>query len=73
MFLGKPQNTYEIKCKNCHGREKFFPDHTCLFDNNEDWIERFYDEIISKLDVGLIHHIFINFHIYLLTLNKVGV
>ena len=63
----------EIKCKNCHGCEKIFPDHTCLFDNNEDWIERFYDEIISKLDVGLIHHIFINFHIYLLTLNKVGV
>ena len=48
----------EIKCKNCHGCEKIFPDHTCLFDNNEDWIERFYDEIISKLDVGLIYHIF---------------
>ena len=50
----------KLNVKTAMDVKKFFQTiHvTCLFDNNEDWIERFYDEIISKLDVGLIHHIF---------------
>ena len=44
----------QIKCENRHGCEKDFRDRTCHFDVNGDWSERFYDEIISKLDVGLI-------------------
>ena len=44
----------QVKCENSYGCEKRFPDHTCLFDTDADWIDGFYDEIISKLDVGLI-------------------
>ena len=45
---------YQVKSQSCYGCEKRFPDHTCLFDTDTKWIDGFYNEIISKLDVGLI-------------------
>ena len=44
----------QVKSENCCGCEKRFLDHTCLFDTDAKWIDGFYDEVISKLDVGLI-------------------
>ena len=41
MFVGNHKILNQIKYKNCYGCEKRFPDHTCLFDTNGDWIERF--------------------------------
>ena len=44
----------QVKSGNCYGCGKRFSDYTCLFDTDAEWIDGFYDEIISKLDVGLV-------------------
>ena len=33
----------QVKCENSYGCEKRFPDHTCLFDTDAEWIDGFYD------------------------------
>ena len=32
----------QVKCENSYGCEKRFPDHTCLFDTDAEWIDGFY-------------------------------